>query len=875
MRVSDPASFPPDGGAMGAAIRARDWSDTALGPPETWPPALRNTLTLMLACPRAMFLAWGPDLLCFYNDAYRPILGYRLETALGRPFREVWASIWDEIAPLVAATLEGQSQTLTDVMLDLSRDGSPEESWWSFTYSPAYDDAGAIAGLFCVTAETTDHVLGEATLRRSEDHFRSTVELNPQVPWTCDPQGNITSYSKRWLELTGQAPGEPDGAGWAKALHPDDVPHTLHAFKTSLAAGASVDVDYRIRVAATGAYRWMRARAYPRRNAQGAITRWYGVVEDIQDQKAAEAALRENEERLRLLVEISDQLRAADSPLSIKTTASATLGRHLGVGRAGYGHIVADGAVVSVERDWTDGRMGSLAGAARVLDAFGPRIAADLRQGRTLVVEDCRTDPRTADPRDLETWDGIGTRAMIVVPMLRGGGLAGLFYVHTARPRAWTRDEIRLTEDVAARTWSAFRQSEAEGALRALNATLEERVAERTAELEQTHEALRQAQKMEAVGQLTGGVAHDFNNLLTIIRSSVDFLRRPDLPEARKARYLDAVSDTVDRAAKLTSQLLAFARRQTLKPEVFDVGARMTQVADLLDTVTGARIRVVTQHPEQPCFIRADVSQFETALVNMAVNARDAMDGEGILTLTLTSGCRLPPIRGHGGSRESFAAIALTDTGIGIPVDQIGRIFEPFFTTKAVGKGTGLGLSQVFGFAKQSGGDVDVTSAPGQGATFTLYLPEVTAERPGPDTGTRRDLPSPLGRGQSVLVVEDNLEVGRFATQILEDFGYAPTWALNAEEALETLGPEGNGFSVVFSDVVMPGMGGIALAEELRRRLPGLPVVLASGYSHVLAQQGAHGFELLHKPYSAEQLGHILSRVTAGPASEPGTGIRP
>ncbi|MGE7418897.1 ATP-binding protein, partial [Methylobacterium tarhaniae] len=360
---------------------------------------------------------------------------------------------------------------------------------------------------------------------------------------------------------------------------------------------------------------------------------------------------------------------------------------------------------------------------------------------------------------------------------------------------------------------------------------------------------------------LTGGVAHDFNNLLTIIRSSVDFLRRPELPEARKRRYLDAVSDTVDRAAKLTGQLLAFARRQALLPAVFDVGEKVRGVADMIDTVTGARVRVVVSVPDAPCFVRADVSQFETALINMAVNARDAMEGEGTLTLSLTCGAAMPPIRGHAGSQNAFAAISLTDTGPGVPSDLIGRIFEPFFTTKEVGRGTGLGLSQVFGFAKQSGGDVDVTSRPG-GATFTLYLPEAPAAAVHGDGASADPSASPIGAGESVLVVEDNIEVGRFCTQILHDLGYRTTWATNAEEALDRLGADGAGFDVVFSDVVMPGMGGLALAHELRRRLPRLPVVLASGYSHVLAQDDAHGFELLHKPYSAEQLGLILRRVT-------------
>ncbi len=378
----------------------------------------------------------------------------------------------------------------------------------------------------------------------------------------------------------------------------------------------------------------------------------------------------------------------------------------------------------------------------------------------------------------------------------------------------------------------------------------------------QQADALRQSQKMEAVGQLTGGVAHDFNNLLTIIRSSVDLLRRPNLKEERRKRYMDAVSDTVDRAAKLTGQLLAFARRQALKPEILDVGERLRAVADMLDTVTGARVKVATELPSTPCFIRADLSQFETALINMAVNARDAMQGEGTLTLRLGCNHAIPAIRGHAGNAGPFARIDLSDTGSGIATDALPRIFEPFFTTKEIGKGTGLGLSQVFGFVKQSGGDVDVTSALGAGTTFTLYLPQVEADE-NRDKAEEESGPAPGGSGQRVLVVEDNIEVGQFATQILEDLGYETAWAANAETALARLGADGNGFEAVFSDVVMPGMGGIALARELRRRLPELPVLLSSGYSHVLAEDDAHGFELLQKPYSADQLSRVLRRVIA------------
>ena len=374
-------------------------------------------------------------------------------------------------------------------------------------------------------------------------------------------------------------------------------------------------------------------------------------------------------------------------------------------------------------------------------------------------------------------------------------------------------------------------------------------------------EALRQAQKLEVVGQLTGGVAHDFNNLLTVLRSSVDLLRRPNLTEDRRRRYLDAISDTVDRAAKLTSQLLSFARRQALKPETFDAKERVRSIADMLDSVTGARVRVIVDLGDEPCHVRADASQFETAVVNMAVNARDAMDGEGTLTLRVHDGSPLPPIRGHAGSSGAFVAVSLSDTGAGIPPERLAHVFEPFFTTKGVGKGTGLGLSQVFGFAKQSGGDIDVDSEPGRGTTFTLFLPHVALIEA--DTGSKSTHRKVVanGGGRRVLVVEDNVEIGRFATQILEDLGYQSDWAVNADEALEKLSSAE--FDVVFSDVVMPGMNGVDLGREIRHRHPDLPVVLTSGYSHVLAEEGPHGFDLLHKPYSAGQLSAALRRATA------------
>jgi two-component system NtrC family sensor kinase len=376
----------------------------------------------------------------------------------------------------------------------------------------------------------------------------------------------------------------------------------------------------------------------------------------------------------------------------------------------------------------------------------------------------------------------------------------------------------------------------------------------------EAEEALKHGQRLEALGQLTGGVAHDFNNLLTVIRASVDMLRRPHLPEERRLRYVDAISDTVSRSAKLTAQLLAFARRQTLKPEVFDVGKSVQTLTEMIGTLTGSPIQIVTRVPDQPCFINADAGQFETALINMAVNARDAMGGAGRLTITVRAVAELPGPAVLPESPLGYVAVSVDDTGVGIPQEQIGRIFEPFFTTKEVGQGTGLGLSQVFGFAKQSGGEVMVASEVGKGSTFTLYLPRVSGQG-RPQQAPAEDAAPVDGHGMSVLVVEDNIEVGTFARDALTELDYATTLVHSAMEALAELTRNAERFDVVFTDVVMPGMTGIDLAQEIRRRHFDLPVVLTSGYSHVLSQNGSFGFELLQKPYSIEQLARVLHKV--------------
>ncbi|KTT68487.1 ATP-binding protein [Sphingomonas sanguinis] len=371
------------------------------------------------------------------------------------------------------------------------------------------------------------------------------------------------------------------------------------------------------------------------------------------------------------------------------------------------------------------------------------------------------------------------------------------------------------------------------------------------AALRATEEQLRQAQKLEAIGQLTGSVAHDFNNLLTVIRGSIDLLRRAEFPAERRQRQIDAIADAADRASKLTAQLLAFARRQPLTPEIVDVGDSITSLVDMITTLCGPGIELDVDLPEVPCRAHVDRSQLDTAIVNMAVNARDAMAGQGRLTIRVKSEAEAVS--------ERQVRIAITDTGEGIPPDRLDQIFEPFFTTKRLGAGTGLGLSQVFGFARQSGGDVHVVSEPGEGATFTLLLPQVdglpvSEGRVAMATGHKR-------AERRVLVVEDNIEVGQFAVEALQTLGCHTVTATNAAAAMEELKTGADRFDLVFSDVMMPGQSGIDFAHEISRLYPQLRILLTSGYSQVIADEGSHGFALLRKPYTLAELAQQMDRL--------------
>ncbi|HYG49002.1 MAG TPA: PAS domain S-box protein [Allosphingosinicella sp.] len=371
--------------------------------------------------------------------------------------------------------------------------------------------------------------------------------------------------------------------------------------------------------------------------------------------------------------------------------------------------------------------------------------------------------------------------------------------------------------------------------------------------LEEARAALFQSQKLQALGELTGGVAHDFNNLMTVIRGSADLLTRPGLSEEKRARYLKAIIDTADRAATLTSHLLAFGRRQALKPEVADVNVRLDAFAEMIGRTLGGQFEVeLDLAPSLPC-VEVDLAQLETALLNAAFNARDAMPEGGRLTLTT----RHLPGEGRG-----EVAIEIADTGTGMSAEVLDRAFEPFFTTKPVGEGTGLGLSQIHGFAAQAGGHAEIRSTPGAGSAVSIILPATEKAFGRPAEAAGRAKPP---RDLRVLLVEDNDHVRDFAHHLLDELGYRVVSAASAEEALELL--ETERVDLLFSDVVMPGRSGVELARLARQGNSALPVLLASGYSEEIVGLAGAEFEILRKPYDLNAIeaaiGAALERASA------------
>jgi PAS domain S-box-containing protein len=806
-------SFPAADGEVAALIRQFDWTSTGLGPLSAWPQSLKTVTETLLRSPVPIVLLWGLDGIMIYNDAYSEFAGGRHPQLLGSKVREGWAEVADFNDNVMKVGLSGGTLAYKDQEFTLYRHGRPEQVWMNLAYSPVLNEAGEPAGVIAIVVETTQRVLAERSVAESEARFRLIANSAPVPMWVSNLDRTRSFANHAYLEFLGLTYQEAVVFDGRTVLHPDDHDRVV---QESIAGEASLRpfaLEGRYR-RSDGEWRWMRSESQPRMDAQGQHVGFIGVAHDITTAKQAERELRRLNETLeQRIAERTSQLESNEARLrAILETSNQYQGlldldgNLLYANKIALAGIQADAADVVGKPFWDSPWFSATPGAREtVLTSFNA-----VKRGESIRAEmllHLPTGERYLDFAMRPLFD-------------HQGAVAGVL------PEA-----VDITER---------RQAE---------------------------EALRHSQKMEAVGQLTGGVAHDFNNLLTIIRSATDFLRRRELPEDRRRRYVDAISDTVDRASKLTGQLLAFARRQPLMPQVFDVGAQVEGVSQLLRPLVGSRIQISLDRRDPGCFALADVAQFETALINLAVNSRDAMDGEGVIAIRVAREDAIPASGTNEWRSGRFIAVSVTDSGTGIAPNRLAVIFEPFYTTKEVGKGTGLGLSQAVGFAKQSGGEIVVESTLGQGSTFTIYLPQ--AEMPSgiddavlPDSGATAS-----GRGHRILLVEDNEYVGKVSCELLQDLGYATEWAADARQALDLIAKDQWAFDLVFSDVIMPGMNGVELATVIRKRHPHLPVVLTSGYSSALAESAHHGFELISKPYSVEALSRILRKAIPGRSS--------
>ena len=669
------------------------------------------------------------------------------------------------------------------------------------------DSEGRALRLVGAHIDATDRMLAQEKLRESEERFRLIADSAPVPMWVTKLDRTRSFANRAYVDFLGLPFEEAIAFDWRKRLHPDDQQRVV---QESIAGEASLKpfvLEARYR-RADGEWRWLRSESQPRWDPTGNHIGFIGVAHDITAAKQGERDLRQLNEILELrITERTAQLESNEAQMR---------------------------AILETSHQYQG-----------LLNLHG-----DLLYANKTALAGIRSDASTVLGKPF--WDTpwfSGTEGM-------GGTVRDAFF--TVMQGEEVQIEMRLRLPIGERYFD-FKMRPLRDQHGAIVGAVPEAVD--ITERRLGEEALRQSQKMEAVGQLTGGVAHDFNNLLTIIRSATDFLRRRELPEERRRRYIDAISDTVERASKLTGQLLAFARRQPLKPQVFNVSTQVEAVAQLIRPLVGARIQIDVEISDRNCFAIADVAQFETALINLAVNGRDAMDGEGRLTMGVRKVNGIPALRTQPARSGDFVAVAMADTGGGIAPELLETIFEPFFTTKEVGKGTGLGLSQAFGFAKQSDGDIAVASPPGEGATFTIYLPQAAAPVDAVEATATGIEPAARGRGYRVLVVEDNDDVGQFSTELLEDLGYTVRRVASADAALAILAKDEFSADLVFSDVIMPGMNGVELAGLIRERFPGLPVVLTSGYSNVLAESAHQGFELIQKPYSVELLSRILRKA--------------
>lgn len=664
-----------------------------------------------------------------------------------------------------------------------------------------FDSSGKPVRFVGVVQDVTDRRKMQRDLRDSEARFRALAQAIPNHVWTARPDGQLDWFNDRVYEYAGAHEGSLDGEQWASMVHANDLPGVAERWQAALASGQPYEKEFRLK-RADGTYRWHIARAVPSRDENGHLVRWVGTNTDIEEQ-------RETRVKLEVLNETLEQ----------KVTER------------------------TADRD----RMWRLSTDIMLVADFDARITA--------------VNPAWQTVFGWKEADLVGHSFMDLI--------------HPDDEEA-TRQEVGKLSEGATTFFFENRYRAKDGSYRTISWTAvpddafihavgrdvtEER--EAAAALRKTELALQQAQKMEAIGNLTGGVAHDFNNLLQVVAGNLQLLIKDVAGNDKAERKISNALAGVNRGSKLASQLLAFGRRQALDPRVVNVGRLIRGMDEMLRRTIGEGIEVETVVSGGLWNTLIDPMQIENAVLNLAINARDAMDGFGKMTIE-TGNAYIDDAyaRQHQDVEPGqYVSLSVTDTGTGMPPELIEKVFEPFFSTKPEGKGTGLGLSMVYGFVKQTGGHVKIYSEPGQGTTVKMYLPRSIqqedmeiAESEGPVDGGQ----------ETILVAEDDEGVRTTVVEMLQDLGYRVLKAVDAAAAL-TIIESGVHIDMLFTDVVMPGpLKSREMAKKAKGRMPHLAVLFTSGYTENSIVHGGRldaGVQLLSKPYTREALARKIRHV--------------
>ena len=799
-------------------LRSLDWSESTLGDPAGWPETLKLALRLMLTSRFEMWVGWGPDVLFFYNDAYRPTLGIRHPDAMARPTREVWPEIWDDIEKRVRVVYdEGESTWDRALPLVIERSGRPEETYHTFSYSPLILGPGQVGGLFCTVTEETERVISErrlASLRKlaaglvgtdSRAAVLRAVHQCLEEAVNDLPFGLLYLFDDRGRARLHCRSGLPDDHALAPDLLAPDAPAPW-PLREVLASATAFTVDLCGR-ADMPPDRWGRPSPTALLVPLGAK----GTARPLGFLVAGLSAVFQLSDDYRSFVELlAGQVAASLLNADAFERTRASRDRVWQNSRDLLVTVGADGIFQAVNPAWTD--------------ILGHRQEDVI--GRSFV--------EFVWPEDVEqTWQGLNDA-------VASRDLTDFEnrYTHLDGSYRWISWHTRAEPDLVfayGRDVTAHKEAQAE--------------------LAAAQDELRQSQKMEAVGQLTGGIAHDFNNLLAGISGSLELLqRRVDVGNfSGLERYITIAQGASRRAAALTQRLLAFARRQTLDPKATDVNRLVNGMEDLIRRAVGPDItlEVVGSGGLWPTLI--DRSQLENALLNLCINARDAMSPAGG-RLTIETSNKWLDARGAR-EREltpgQYVALCVTDTGSGMAPEVMARAFEPFYTTKPLGQGTGLGLSMVYGFARQSGGQVRIYSELARGTTICLYLPRHN----GDETEDLADplLPEAGGDGETVLVIDDEESVRALIVEVLREAGYRTIDAADGPAGLAILQSAAR-VDLLITDVGLPGgMNGRQVADAARVSRPDLRVLFITGYAENAVVGNGHleaGMAVLTKPFA-------------------------